>query len=532
MIGCAENQQDASFVNAYPPNNSSIDADEVITVLFDDTMSTNLQIPFNFDEKETSNSQFIPKGYKGFANFHKYWGKKPGEVWRFLINKLSRPHDIVLDPFMGSGLIGRECVDNNCRFIGFDVNPICIELTNLYLHPPDYIDLAKSIYGMEKIIKSEINSMYELSNGVIATHFLWNNDQITRVWTKNGRKRVELTPTKLEIEKLQNTEEYQPVRIRELQLFDNSRINSKKAFSVKTLFTPRALRAIDIIKGEIEKHSGDLKRALLLILSASAGQMSKMVFAVSNRGKTKGIETDNVEVGSWVVGYWCPAQHFEINAWNCYTTKANKLLKAVEKGRQLKSVTISTSLDDFLNKEETVYIQQGDSEQLLKNIPSASINVILTDPPHGDRIPYLELSEMWNSIIGLDSNYEEELVVSNAKERGKDVKSYNEKLSAIFYQCARVLKKNGIMAILFNTRSECHWQSFRELEDVTGLTYIGCYPSAYSAGSVLQDNRKGGLKSDFVLLYGNKINEEKRFETVDTFNDVKDWTTLYPLESD
>ena len=429
-------------------------------------MLNNLQIPFNFDEKETSNRQFIPKGYKGFANFHKYWGKKPAEVWRFLIDKLTGPHDIVLDPFIGSGLIARECIAHNCRFIGFDVNPISIELTKLYLSPPDYIDLAKAIYEMERDIKSEINSMYELSDGVIATHFLWNNDQITRVWTKSGRKRVELTPTKLEIENLQNIEEYQPIRIRELQLFDNSRINSKRAFSVKTLFTPRALRAIDIIKGEIEKHSGDLKRALLLILSASVGQMSKMVFAVSNRGKTKGIETSNVEVGSWVVGYWCPAQHFEINAWNCYLTKANKLLKAVEEGRHLKSATISTSLDNFLNKEETVYIQQGDSEQLLKNIRSASIDVILTDPPHGDRIPYLELSEMWNSIIGLDSNYEEELVVSNAKDRGKDTETYNKKLASIFYQCARILKKNGFLAIMFNARTDCYWQSFRGLEEV------------------------------------------------------------------
>ena len=494
-------------------------------------MLDDLQALFNPDGKDAIDSQLSPEGYKGFAGFHKYWGKKPIEVWQFLIEKLTVPDDIVLDPFIGSGLIAKKCVSNNCRFIGYDVNPISIELTKLILHPPDYIDLAKAIYGMERDIKSQINSMYELSDGIIATHLLWNNDKITRVWTKSGRKRVELTPTKLEIENLQNIEEYQPVRIRELQLFDNSRINSKKGFSVKTLFTPRALRAIDIIKGEIEKHSGDLKRALLLILSASIGQMSKMVFAVSNRGKTKNIETDNVEVGSWVVGYWCPAQHFEINAWNCFITKANKLLKAIEEGRYIKSVPISQSLNDFINKEETAYVKQGDSEQLLKKIPSASINVILTDPPHGDRIPYLELSEMWNSILCLDSNYEDELVVSNAKERGKDVKSYNEKLSAIFYQCARVLKKNGIMAILFNTRSECHWQSFRELEETTPLTYIGCYPSAYSAGSVLQDNRKGGLKSDFVLLYGNRISKEKRLETLDAFNDVKDWTTLYPLES-
>ncbi len=495
-------------------------------------MSNNLQIPFNFEGYSALGTPLPPKGYKGFAGFHKYWGKKPIEVWRFLIEKLTFPHDIVLDPFLGSGLIAKECVDHNCRFIGFDVNPISIELTKLYLYPPNYIDLRNAIYRIEKRVKPLINSMYLLSDGNIVTHFLWNKDQITRVWTKSGRKKIELNLAKLELENLQSVEEYQPIRLRELCLFDNTRINSQKNLSLTKLFSPRALRAIDLIKGEIEQYSGNLKRALHLILSASVGQMSNMVFAVSKRGKTKGIETDKIEVGSWVVGYWCPAQHFEINAWNCYTNKASKLLKAVEEGRSLKSVRTSPSLNDFLNKEETVYLQQGDSEQLLKDIPTESIKVILTDPPHGDRIPYLELSEMWNSIIGLDSNYEDELVVSNAKERGKDIKTYNKKLSSIFHQCARVLKKEGFLGIMFNARTDCHWQCLSDLETTTGLVYIGCYPSVYSAGSVLQDNRKGGLKTDYVLLYGKQINEENRAKTVAAFSNLKGWTTRYPKESD
>ena len=495
-------------------------------------MSNNLQIPFNFDGNSALGTPLPPEGYKGFAGFHKYWGKKPIEVWRFLIENLTLPNDIVLDPFLGSGLIAKECVNRNCRFIGFDVNPISIELTKLFLCPPNYIDLGKTIYEIETRVKPLINSMYQLSDGNIATHFLWNNDRITRVWTKSGRKKVELNPTKLELKNFQSAEEYQPIRLRELCLFDNTRINSQKHLSLTKLFSPRALRAIDLIKGEIEQYSGNLKRALYLILSASVGQMSNMVFAVSKRGKTKGIETDKIEVGSWVVGYWCPAQHFEINAWNCYTNKANKLLKAVEEGRSLKSVRISPSLNDFLNKEETVYLQQGDSEQLLKDIPTESIKVILTDPPHGDRIPYLELSEMWNSIIGFDSNYEDELVVSNAKERCKDIQSYNKKLSSIFYQCARVLKKDGFLTIMFNTRTDCHWQCLSDLETTAGLVYIGCYPSVYSAGSVLQDNRKGGLKTDYVLLYGKQINEENRAKTVAAFSNVKGWTTRYPKESD
>lgn len=498
----------------------------------DSQMSNNLQMSFNLDGYSALGNQLPPEGYKGFAGFHKYWGKKPIEVWRFLIEKLTEPHDIVLDPFLGSGLIAKECVGQNCRFVGFDINPISIELAKLYLHPPDYIDLGNAIFAFEKHLKPRINSMYQLSDGNIVTHFLWNNDQITRVWTKCGSRKVELNPTELELKDFQSTEEYQPKRLRKLQLFDNSRINSQKNLTIDSLFTPRALRAIDLIKGEIEQYSDNLKRALLLTLSASVGQMSNMVFAVSKRGKTKGIETDKIEVGSWVVGYWCPTQHFEINAWNCYATKASKLLKAVAEARTSKKTQISSNPNDFFNQKETVYVQQGDSEQRLKDIPAESIKVILTDPPHGDRIPYLELSEMWNSILGLDYYYEDELVVSNAKERGKDIQSYNEKLSSIFSQCARVLKKNGILAILFNARTDCHWQCLSDLETTTGLVYIGCYPSVYSAGSVLQDNRKGGLKTDFVLLYGKQINEKKRAKTIAAFSNVKDWTTRYPKESD
>ncbi len=138
---------------------------------------------------------------------------------------------------------------------------------------------------------------------------------------------------------------------------------------------------------------------------------------------------------------------------------------------------------------------------------------------------------MWNSILSLDSNYADELVVSNAKARGKDIQAYNKKLAVIFYQCARVLEKNGFLAIVFNTRSACHWQSLHELEAATGLSYIGCYPSAYSAGSILQDNRKGGLKTDFVLLYGKEISKKCRLQTVTTFGNVNGWTTRYPTES-
>ena len=71
--------------------------------------------------------------YKGLHGFHKYWGKKPFEINDLLISKLTSKNDIVLDPFLGGGLIARTAVINQRKFIGIDINPISCELANLFL---------------------------------------------------------------------------------------------------------------------------------------------------------------------------------------------------------------------------------------------------------------------------------------------------------------------------------------------------------------------------------------------------------------
>jgi len=68
-----------------------------------------------------------PETYTGLAGFHKYWGKKPVESSSCLIENCTGEGDIVLDPFLGSGLISRECLKRNRRFIGVDINPFSIE---------------------------------------------------------------------------------------------------------------------------------------------------------------------------------------------------------------------------------------------------------------------------------------------------------------------------------------------------------------------------------------------------------------------
>ena len=66
----------------------------------------------------------------------------------------------------------------------------------------------------------------------------------------------------------------------------------------------------------------------------------------------------------------------------------------------------------------------------LRDLPERSIDLILTDPPHSDRAPYLELSELWNAVLGVESDFTDEIVVSNAKERQKHIHDYDTRMKA------------------------------------------------------------------------------------------------------
>ena len=69
--------------------------------------------------------------------------------------------------------------------------------------------------------------------------------------------------------------------------------------------------------------------------------MSKMVFAITGRGKTQGKSTGRIEVGSWVIGFWRPELHFEINVWECFERRAVKLLNALTTVDPLRNFEIS-----------------------------------------------------------------------------------------------------------------------------------------------------------------------------------------------
>ena len=273
-----------------------------------------------------------PQGYKNLYAFHKYWGKKPYEPLAFAIEQLTDEGDIVVDPFVGSGTTARESLIRNRRFIGFDVNPVAIELTKMIVSPPGYLRIHESFNIIKNTVKDKINSSYRLQDGRVGSHYLWTDDTLKQVWIRGGgrRAREELSPSAGDISLFREYDSYQSTHIRNPRFFSNSRINTHSDLSVSDILTGRAQYNIDLLIDCIEDLPPDIQKPMKLCLTSASGQMTKMVFAISRRGKTTGQHSSRIEVGSWVIGYWRPNLHFEVNVWNCFERRVSILLKCIK----------------------------------------------------------------------------------------------------------------------------------------------------------------------------------------------------------
>ena len=475
-----------------------------------------MQLSFDFASEPTEISPKKagrPKGYTGLYGFHKYWGKKPHEPLAFAIEQLTSESDTVLDPFVGSGTAARESLIRNRRFIGFDVNPVAVELTKLLVSPPNYSIVREAFRFIERTVKDQINDTYRLDDGRTASHYLWENETLIQVWLRGvrGVAREELPPSTEDFKLIEEYASYTSKRIRPPRFFSNSRINAHPKLSLSDLMTGRAQRNLDLLLRCVNELPHNVQMPMRLCLTAASGQMTKMVFAVTNRGKTTGKNSARTEVGSWVIGYWRPKLHFEVNVWNCFERRVSKLLNAIQAGDPLQGSMICDSLAQFYETDASCCVECAPCQTAMGNVRESSVSLILTDPPHSDRVPYLELSELWNSILGFESHFASEIVVSNAKERGKTPDIYTRAMNDLFRISSRIMRDDAFLVVLYNAREEERWAFVAQLIDESAdLEYFGQFPCNYSAGSVVQDNRKGSLKNDIALVFGKSAADCRR----------------------
>jgi len=454
-------------------------------------------------EQKKSKGKAKKAGYSGIYNCHKYWGKKPYELCELILGTFAGQGDAVLDPFLGSGVMASAAKAAGINFSGCDLNPAAVDIARMFVDPPSGAQVQAILKKLSTACERDIELSYTLKDGRLVSHLIWTEGSIDDAWVVDGIRTQSIDPTDEMYALASVYDDYLPAHFVDRELQRNSRINVDTGQHVSDLFTTRALRNIDLLLGAIRALPPNERRIASFILSSALGQMSKMVFAIAGRrnSSTKGGPPKRFEVGSWVIGFWRPKQYFEIDVWHVFKGRAKRLLSAVSKTPEL--------FNQAPLRASTTTIECNDALTYLLALDEESIDLIVTDPPHSDRIPYLELSEMWNAFLNYDSNFEKEFIYSNAKFRNMGQANYIIQFDAIICQAARVLKSGGHFILMFNTTDQEVWDSLQvsTSKESNALEYMGKFSAEYSAGSVVQDSRAGALKNDWCLVF------KKRGET-------------------
>ncbi len=158
------------------------------------------------------------------------------------------------------------------------------------------------------------------------------------------------------------------------------------------------------------------------------------------------------------------------------------------------------------------------SADRLGHIGDQCIDAVVMDPPYYDNVMYAELSDFFYVWLKRTAGYvypelftlpitdkEHEAVANPAKFKGqkkaKDLahQDYQERMAAIFRECYRVLKKDGILTLMFTHKATGAWDALTKGLLDAGFAITASWPINTEATGSLHIKDKAAANSTIFL---------------------------------
>jgi hypothetical protein len=277
------------------------------------------------------------------------------------------------------------------------------------------------------------------------------------------------------------------------------------------------------------------RRFFRLVFSSSIRDTNVMAF--TNDGWQSGKPT------TWSRhAYWIPSQFCEVNVLEAFT-------RAYQRSRASLTFTINSGLKARVSTKwsadssHNAYVINGNLAN--SEIPENSVDAIITDPPYGSNVQYLELSHFWlpwnKDLYEIEDPAFDQEAISNRKknfEGAKDMVSYEENLYSVFQKSYHVLKPGGVLTLTFNNKDMGAWLAL----------LISIFRSGYNLNPeeiYFQDGVKnykqtahtrteGSPYGDFIYVFRKPIQEVKlkKVPRIDDFFEKMDQIFLQPNSKD
>ena len=470
----------------------------------------------------------IPHVFKTAFNFK---GRKSPDIAKQAISTLSDKGDLVFDPFMGSAsfVIGSVLADR--KIVATEIDNYTYYAVYALLSKSDDKVLNNMFRTLESNIKSEVMDLYKTSCcGVknyiskllfdpVSQEFFDPTPNREIVDGKNikliakcpicGERQKKFDLEDLDV--LHYVDSLDTSNFPKNKYITNSRINiteSTGANYYDRIFTNRNKKALLMIQEEINKLNPSIERDIIEQALVSALSLSRIAMY--------GSSTD-------ILYHVVPYGAQEMNVWELFESKFKSFLAFKELYKEV--------LTNNPTNNEKYQILLSSYQEYCDNT-SKQFDLIYTDFPYTDQVPYLERNQLYR--IWLENFYDsnkyklttkmlkEEIVQSDAPSRKeKNLENYYNDIDKMFASFNKVSKPNGLVVLTVKLGKNKYFSTLIEIINLArknGFEYatrIGIDKDDPSLRK--QSAYKNTLSKEMIIIF-EKLNDDNRYWYINNKN--------------
>ncbi|MDB9454043.1 DNA methyltransferase [Dolichospermum circinale] len=407
------------------------------------------QVSFDYNTRPLLEEILVKKqSAKRHFGVHGYFTKQAWNVVAEYIKNFSQPGDLILDPFGGSGVTAIEALMNNRKAISTDINPMAVFIVNSLITPVDFDELSVAF--------AKVKTEYE---------------------NKEPKTETDIQKALIKYPYPQG-----------LQLPKGSDVET-----VEQLFSDKQLAQLGLLKSIIKKEKNvNIRNSLMLAFSSTVNKHNLTFhYTKSDGGGDSSVFR--------YYRYRIAPDPGEMQLMTIYETKFSKVVAAKKE------------MEYFINEKTISHAQilKGTATNL-SFIPKESVDYIYTDPPYGKKIPYLDLSVMWNAWLDLEvteADYQQEAIEGGEHQKTKD--EYNQLIAESIKEMYRVLKFDRWLSFVFAHKDPEFWHLIIDTAESCGFEYIGAVPQKNGQTSFKKRQNPFTVLSGQLIINFRKVRSPK-----------------------
>lgn len=456
-----------------------------------------------------------------------YFTRQSWDIVTQNIKNFTNEGDVVLDTFGGSGVSAIEAMMNNRIGIHTDLNPLSI--------------------FMVKALAAQVNlsNFYDISEEILAEfeHLKPKNEKEAKAILKKAKhypNAIDCEFGKIATQKTQDEFLWIPK--------DEILPKGSDVDSVLGLFSSLQLVELAILRKLIFKHTApsgskeyrikqrNMRYSLLLAFyntindinltyhKSDTGGGDSAIFRYYRYRIAKEATLKNTqETFKQKIQRVLKGKRELENSPYFYQSYYEPLQRVIKdfQGSMLKERDLE-NIGSIIDKTNGEKIFQADATNLAE-IESGSVDFIYTDPPYGAKIPYLDLSTMWNAWLDLSVDKEireKECIEKGSLEKSRD--DYYDLMKASLQEMYRVLKFNRWLCFVFQHQDPRLWQTLVECAEKLGFEYIGSVRQSNGQVSFKKVQNPFSVLSGQLLMYFKKVDNPKARIKEDLLGDTFD----------